>query len=705
MVVLLYCHDSVSLALDPGELDFCLPHALTLAEAGTSLRIQRLGYLFCATFLSPQHELHLLLVNTLHKHLESDYIGRIALALDHLIQSPGHDLLAATQTRLRQLLSHASPIIRRKALYAVKALGRVDASILQRLAIHSSKRVRDADAAVAGASVAICEDLHKQHMLDDQHATYIYKSLLHYLKASSTPLGELTVQKFLRFYTNTGPSLQVLEAIRPVLRSGLPRSKATILECYKVIQVSRLEDLLSVFTPHALISPIQPYLTSGDGNDLFFSLSCLSCVDPELWAGIKPERPLVLDALEVERIVKLMGSSDPAIRRQTALVLHRVDVEIVRTRFEQLLEDNTSSPAVDIVAMLLELAGVLAGDDGAEFGQLLFRTLATLARSLLGPIIELVLSILRAQDESFARDAANAIFVASIAHESDVNPTFMVIVVSLVAEYSDSVSTTPAELLEYLARDLHLYTASIQEVILLAMLRAASQCDGPVPTAVERVKKLQEASGQHIRRRCQQYLRLVENKEQLRAVVDRAPSRSLPDLSASIEEWATSPETIVASTSRLQIETRSTDDCTEIDQEESTPTRPSIAKGLHGESSSSLISLDSPFLSDPSNAEPQGAFELNTFSQLWQNPTAWAARGWSAESSQDIVGKLRTLGGIVSVESTNTGTNVILKHVPVDMNGTVAMKLVDKSDIGGSLWQLKSDSQALQTAVKRLLEA
>ena len=46
-------------------------------------------------------------------------------------------------------------------MYALKALGRVDAYILQALAAHASKRVRDADMSVAGASAVVCEELDK----------------------------------------------------------------------------------------------------------------------------------------------------------------------------------------------------------------------------------------------------------------------------------------------------------------------------------------------------------------------------------------------------------------------------------------------------------------------------------------------------------------------------------------------------------------
>ena len=71
--------------LPPGALDFALPHAVNLAEAGSSIDERKtgeayrqflverllltlpLGYLFCSEIMPPHHDLKLMLVNTLRK--------------------------------------------------------------------------------------------------------------------------------------------------------------------------------------------------------------------------------------------------------------------------------------------------------------------------------------------------------------------------------------------------------------------------------------------------------------------------------------------------------------------------------------------------------------------------------------------------------------------------------------------------------------
>ena len=84
LILLLHCSLTISAALPMHALDFALPHAVTVAEAGESVPDKRIGrsllrnsgsslssrppgYLFCAEVMSHDHELRLMLVNTIRK--------------------------------------------------------------------------------------------------------------------------------------------------------------------------------------------------------------------------------------------------------------------------------------------------------------------------------------------------------------------------------------------------------------------------------------------------------------------------------------------------------------------------------------------------------------------------------------------------------------------------------------------------------------
>ena len=81
-MLLLYC----SMAVNPGvhiDLEFALPHAINLAEAGQTIQDKRTGmrvalaleagynvyagYLFCGEVMPVEHELQLMLVNSIRK--------------------------------------------------------------------------------------------------------------------------------------------------------------------------------------------------------------------------------------------------------------------------------------------------------------------------------------------------------------------------------------------------------------------------------------------------------------------------------------------------------------------------------------------------------------------------------------------------------------------------------------------------------------
>jgi len=81
---------------------------------------------------------------------------------------------------------------------------------------------------------------------------------------------------------------------------------------------------LSTVSPDALretrlssitVTSIRHFLSSSDPNDLYLFVSCLSCLDPSIWAGTHPNTTAVLDEWEVQGIMKLLDSPDGLIRK------------------------------------------------------------------------------------------------------------------------------------------------------------------------------------------------------------------------------------------------------------------------------------------------------------------------------------------------------------------------------------------------------
>ena len=66
------------------------------------------------------------------------------------------------------------------------------------------------------------------------------------------------------------------------------------------------------------------HLLSNDASDQHLFLSCLACVPPAIWAGTTQDIPAVLEAWEVDRVMQLLSSPDPAIRLKVSHLLFSI---------------------------------------------------------------------------------------------------------------------------------------------------------------------------------------------------------------------------------------------------------------------------------------------------------------------------------------------------------------------------------------------
>lgn len=91
---------------------------------------------------------------------------------------------------------------------------------------------------------------------------------------------------------------------------------AIIRQCFLAIQGSPLQSILAaqIATRTSFSHEIRPLLVSEDMNEIYLFVTCLECLEPTLWAGTSSEIPAVLDEWEVERVMKLLHSSDQMIR-------------------------------------------------------------------------------------------------------------------------------------------------------------------------------------------------------------------------------------------------------------------------------------------------------------------------------------------------------------------------------------------------------
>ncbi|KAH8106826.1 ARM repeat-containing protein [Cristinia sonorae] len=536
LVILLYCYNAVF----PGsamDLQSALPHAISLAEAGKTVQDKRIGYLFCVETMPRNHELQLMLVNTLRKDLESPSISRICLALDTLIRFAPEDVYPAIQDRMYELLSHTSPHIRRRTLLAFRTLCEHNTSILKRILDKMRKRLNDEDLSVVHAALVISIVLMQAKLMSRDHFHPILTKLFRRIWNSRAEQdARALLRKILQTLDVVKPSADDFEIMEEIVRSWNTHSlNATKYQCFLLAAAhpeSVQESTTSIF-----IKSIRHLLVSEDANDLYTFVSCLNCLDPKLWAG-SSDIPAVLDGWEVERIVSLLSSEDTSIRKQTLRVLLRVDRSIVEAYLQKLVSNIDTQP--HSLSRSFQVIEILCGEDGESYAQHLVHQLRASKddianRYILQEAVELALMHIRSGSSDFRSGCFGVLFTILAEQQEALGPTLLTISTALVCEYLDDSLISPEKILEGLARSLPLHPADVQEVCLLAMTRVCAKCESVPNEVVQVVQKVKESAGRHIKRRAEQFINLSQDKLALSQLTAQTRSPTLPSILLALE--------------------------------------------------------------------------------------------------------------------------------------------------------------------------
>ncbi|KAH7104246.1 ARM repeat-containing protein [Auriculariales sp. MPI-PUGE-AT-0066] len=564
LILLLYCVTASTITPSHRDIAFAMTHAVNLAETGETLRQRRTGYIFCASVMQPGDELMLMLVNTIRKDLESKEAARIAAGLDALISLPREDdVVPAVQDSLLKLIGHNSPTIRQRALHTTRLL---KVSRSKELASSLTVRLREAHESVVHAALLLVEDLYFRGLFSGQEAAQSACEILR-LRVPAQ-VNSVTVRASLKVMRMTlGGTLSeglvddmlqtVLEVLQLTCKASADNLHPTALESFRTLgafQPSVLaRGLRTVGHP---LHNIRHLLMAQDATSHYSFLVCLQELHPDVWAGTgEYSIPPILDELDVQAIIRLLDADDAAIRRATHGILYSVDPHILHS-FADNLENQLKLGDEHGALRILEVARILE-PDGESYARRVGGVLARIEQASKGKgkasvpkrapivfeqVVESILVHLKDKGADFA-----AIFTTTMLGAA---------LLSWRIERSDAdaiicgcrTPLPPQDVVCAMAGILQLNPVSIQEALLIAMIRVVVDCDSVPSDSVRDVKELAGLSGRHIRKRCGQYLSLSSDLESLRSRVNMAKSSSLPDFLMAIE---TAPSTLSSHQSPL----------------------------------------------------------------------------------------------------------------------------------------------------------
>ncbi|KAL5535126.1 hypothetical protein ACEPAF_3220 [Sanghuangporus sanghuang] len=636
LIILLYCLNSSFGSINNKSLAFALPSAVHLAEAGSKISEKRIGYLFCWEVMPRDHELQLMLVNTVRKDLMSSSVARINLALESLVNLPSLDVVPAVQTRCIELLSYPSPRIRALDMHALQLLAQFAADLLtDEVKDIVLKRLSDADEIVVRIALKFGLSLVEAKLLETKKFMHSCISLMtrfadkHTTGSYSSSFMISVLSTIAELYDKEEPkskddyAIEFLPFVLAILRRSIKYDKKSLtLECFRFLgrfpsatiarYIIKASSQSSAFhqqgegsdkpLPHFVhpVVRIRHFLSSRTLNDHYLFLSCLVCLDPSLWAGATPPAekllstaegeqnngdsstetnaiPLVLDQLEVERMLSFLESDDEQIRTLTLRILISLDPPLVETCYTRALHalstfasrHSTSDRMRNtLLRRLVELAFTTTLDnekiEAGNRGHLLLDKVrqvidaAGVGNSVDGTIVEAILGRVRRENaslqHSFALSLLSLLQTDDAGHQQPkigpINPTLFLVLVALVSELAPDLASSKAEVVSIIclfAATLHTSPVSMQEPLLLCMARLVILLSPNELSSleIEDVRRVVHELGEMalvdknkvaLIKRCEQFERALSEPGVLREVLESQENVSLPEFAVILDQ-------------------------------------------------------------------------------------------------------------------------------------------------------------------------
>lgn len=352
------------------EASFSYIHAIKLAQQGTILD-KRVGYLAVSLFLNENHELLLLLVNTVLKDLQSTNLIEVCMALTVVSQMFPKDMIPAILPLVEEKLNHPKEIIRRKAVLALYKFYLIAPNQVQHIHSKFRKALCDKDPGVMSASLHIYLQMIKENPEGYKDLATSFVTILKQVVGGklpmdfnyhSVPAPWLQIQ-LLRILSLLGKNDQsTSELMYEVLDESLKRAEinhnityAILYECVKCIYtIYPKTDLLE-----KAAKCIGNFVLSTKINLKYLGLKALTFVvqqDPKL-------------ALQHQMtIIECLDHPDVIIKRETLELLFRItNAQNVTVIVEKMLDflrmSKDDYTTIDLVGKVAEIAEKYAPDN------------------------------------------------------------------------------------------------------------------------------------------------------------------------------------------------------------------------------------------------------------------------------------------------------------------------------------------------------
>ncbi|KAL0695416.1 hypothetical protein Bca4012_062596 [Brassica carinata] len=323
------------------DASFGYIHAVKMTHHDTLL-LKRTGYLAVTLFLDEDHDLIILIVNTIQKDLRSDNYLVVCAALNAVCRLINEETIPAVLPQVVDLLNHQKEAVRKKAIMALHRFHRKSPSSVSHLVSNFRRKLCDNDPGVMGATLCPLFDL----ISEDVDS---YKDLVSSFVSILKQVTERRLPKSYDYHQMPAPFIQIKLLKIMALLSGGDKSASEMM--YMV-----LGDLFRKCDSSTNI-----------GNAILYEcIRCISCIVPSpqlleaaadaiskfLKSDSHNLKYMGIDGLG--RLIKI--SSDIAEQHQLAVIdcLEDPDDTLKRKTFELLYKMTKSSNVEVIVDRMID---------------------------------------------------------------------------------------------------------------------------------------------------------------------------------------------------------------------------------------------------------------------------------------------------------------------------------------------------------------
>ncbi|KAL7068070.1 adaptin family protein [Cryptosporidium serpentis] len=257
------------------DASFAYIHAIKMTHDKNSLT-KRVGYLACCIFLNSNHELLVLLVNTLQRDLISRNQLDVSAALSSLSRLVNLEMLPSIESSVIKLLGHQIAAIRRKAYLVTYKLLSLRPEIITDNPDILERGVCDVDISVVNAALHLVK--YTSHNNPD-----LCTPLIPFMVATLKQILDHNIPREYDYHWIPAPWVQV--HILDIFASVASREKSCAEQVYEIIQATLKRAELSIATPMFNGSVVMPVINpnisaSLNGGNISYAIlqSCIRTI-------------------------------------------------------------------------------------------------------------------------------------------------------------------------------------------------------------------------------------------------------------------------------------------------------------------------------------------------------------------------------------------------------------------------------------------